>query len=318
MNYAPIVIPTLCRYEHLKVCLDSLSKCTDADKTEVFIGVDYPSKDSHWEGYKEICSLLDNKLYPFKKITIDKRRTNCGPNKNLNLLLRDHIYNRFETFILTEDDNEFSLNFLRFINANLEKYKDDEDVYAICGYNYPLNFSNCSQDKIYKSFFYSPWGVGIRINKRNEVSVKEADEILHNPIKVFKIGVKIPFLLHTLISMRYDKVFYGDAVLRARLFLNGKKCIFPILSKVRNRGFDMSGVNCKNDGGIHLNQIIDNQKEYYHNEEIDVPIFFKMINEYYKKSIFDRIKVYIKYFLYIVGLGKISSQIRSKIRFKIL
>ena len=29
--YAPVVIPTLCRYEHLKRCIDTLSECTGAD-----------------------------------------------------------------------------------------------------------------------------------------------------------------------------------------------------------------------------------------------------------------------------------------------
>ena len=36
MNCAPILIPTLNRYEHLRKCLESLSLCTLADLTEVF------------------------------------------------------------------------------------------------------------------------------------------------------------------------------------------------------------------------------------------------------------------------------------------
>lgn len=41
-NFAPVIIPTLCRYEHFKECLESLSRCTWAEKTEVYIGLDYP------------------------------------------------------------------------------------------------------------------------------------------------------------------------------------------------------------------------------------------------------------------------------------
>lgn len=36
MIYAPVMIPTLCRYEHFKECLESLSLCKGADMTEVF------------------------------------------------------------------------------------------------------------------------------------------------------------------------------------------------------------------------------------------------------------------------------------------
>ena len=305
MDYAPIIIPTLCRYDHLRKCLDSLSRCKDADKTEVYIGIDYPTKDVHWEGYKKICLYLEEYKFPFKRLVVDKRIENCGPSKNIQLLTKDYIIDRFETYIFTEDDNEFSPNFLRFINTNLEKYKTDENVYAVCGYNYPFDFTSFPQDRIYKSFFYSPWGVGLWVNKNKKaVSVKEVDDILRNIRKVISIGAKIPFLLHTLISMRYDNVLYGDAVLRARLFLDGKKCIFPILSKVRNMGFDKSGLNCKDDGGIHINQNIDIQTDYYHNEEIDVPNFFKMVNEYYRRSVSDRIKICMKYLLYIFGVGK--------------
>ena len=34
MLYAPVVIPTLCRYEHFKACLESLSLCTGAENTD--------------------------------------------------------------------------------------------------------------------------------------------------------------------------------------------------------------------------------------------------------------------------------------------
>lgn len=32
-NYAPVIIPTLCRYEKFRNCIETLSKCTGADKT---------------------------------------------------------------------------------------------------------------------------------------------------------------------------------------------------------------------------------------------------------------------------------------------
>ena len=43
-NLAPVIIPTLCRYDHFKRLMESLNKCTWADKTDVYIGLDYPAK----------------------------------------------------------------------------------------------------------------------------------------------------------------------------------------------------------------------------------------------------------------------------------
>ena len=46
-QYAPVLIPTLNRYEHLKQCLESLSKCSLAEHTEVYIALDFPPSEKY-------------------------------------------------------------------------------------------------------------------------------------------------------------------------------------------------------------------------------------------------------------------------------
>lgn len=46
MIYSPVIIPTLNRYEHFRECLESLEHCVDADKTTVYIGLDYPPSEN--------------------------------------------------------------------------------------------------------------------------------------------------------------------------------------------------------------------------------------------------------------------------------
>ena len=55
-----VLVPTLCRNKHLEKCLDSLMKNPWAKYVDVYIGVDYPAKDSHWPGYREILKLMEN------------------------------------------------------------------------------------------------------------------------------------------------------------------------------------------------------------------------------------------------------------------
>lgn len=50
--YAPVIIPTLNRIEHLKRCIESLEKNTGADKTEVFVSLDFPPSDKYLQGYE--------------------------------------------------------------------------------------------------------------------------------------------------------------------------------------------------------------------------------------------------------------------------
>ena len=84
--YAPVVIPTLCRYEHLKRCIDTLSECTGADETELYVGLDFPAKESHWEGYRKICNYLPT-ITGFKNVVVIRREENMGATRNARDLL---------------------------------------------------------------------------------------------------------------------------------------------------------------------------------------------------------------------------------------
>ena len=59
MVYAPILIPTLCRDEHFIRCIESLKKNSWAEYTDVYVALDFPAKESHWDGYKKICTYLE-------------------------------------------------------------------------------------------------------------------------------------------------------------------------------------------------------------------------------------------------------------------
>lgn len=61
LNYAPILIPTLNRYEHIRRCVESLSRCTHADKTELVIGLDFPPSEKYIERWKRIDAYLAGK-----------------------------------------------------------------------------------------------------------------------------------------------------------------------------------------------------------------------------------------------------------------
>ena len=45
MIYSPVIITTLNRHEHFRQCLESLERCTDADKTNVYVALDYPPSE---------------------------------------------------------------------------------------------------------------------------------------------------------------------------------------------------------------------------------------------------------------------------------
>lgn len=308
-NFAPVLIPTLNRYTHLKRCIVSLSKCTDANKTDIFIALDYPLNENHWEGYNRICEFLEE-VKGFKTVNIIKRETNFGVRKNLDSASKK-ILNKYSRIIISEDDNEFSLNFLEFMNKGLEKYELDSSVYAICGYRHLINIP-----KNYpKNYFYfkgfSAWGYGTWKNKYIEpyYSYEKLTKFIKNKrnVKELKKISKRHYLnvMHSIIKKEGK---FGDFTVFLSNIENDKYCIFPTISKVRNHGHDGSGVNCGiNKEAVFINQRIDNQKYFEFSPSTSI-IEDEYINKQYRKyfniTFKGKIKsIYTKSLFYIKNIG---------------
>lgn len=284
-NYAPILIPTLNRFEHFKRCVESLEKCTLAKYTDLYIALDYPLNDSHREGYGKIKEYTKH-IKGFKSIVLIERDRNYGANKNL-FTAQKEIFENFDTMILTEDDNEFSSNFLEFINWGLEKYKNNENIFAICGYNYPINLSDYKEDYYFAKEF-SAWGCGLWKKKweyvENNIFKQEYT------YKIFNSYNNLSNLLKNRISIipslqkcKKGNIILADSLITSYLYIDNKFCLFPKISKVRNWGHDGSGVNGGNiKEDIFKNQEIDLQPNWNKKNE-NLIIIDKSINKRNRK-----------------------------------
>lgn len=249
MLYAPVVIPTLCRYEHFKACLESLSLCTGAENTDVYIGLDFPAKESHWEGYNKISKYLNEMTFNFKTLNVIKRERNygVGPNGNYALLRKD-IFERYDRMIFSEDDNIFSPNFLEYMNKGLEKFKEDDSIFAICGYKpfYPTKFENNTFSRRNDWFF--AWGYGIW--KDRQESIPDRNKYFKNNFSVRnlflikkEIGAELASCYFSAFSGFYRS--WSDIPLCLYAFLEKKNFIYPSeKSLVRNMGWDQTGLHC--------------------------------------------------------------------------
>lgn len=259
-HFAPVLIPTLCRFEHLKECLESLSKCTWAGKTEVYIAVDYPYKESQRDGHKKISEYLETvDRLGFKNVEIIRRETNCGVghSKSNMALLINQIKTKYDRWIFTEDDNVFSANFLDYVNKALEIYENDNSVETICGYNFPIDMGNF-KESTYLSHYYSAWGIGIWKNKREDCSIEGIKKMLRNRKGVLRVLFHKPFFLYQLFEMLETGKIVGDYYHMAYCMINDKYNLLPKISLVRNIGQDGSGLHSTSKHrDLYLNQAID-------------------------------------------------------------
>ena len=266
-SYAPVVIPTLNRYNHFKRCFESLEKCTGADKTILYVGLDYPPSEKYRDGWYAIDAYLHTKEKNnmFQELIVIRRPYNYGvggENSNARVLFRE-VFDRFDRCIFTEDDNEFSPNFLEFMNQGLEKYENDNHVIRISAYTSPI-FAKKVQSTTFMGIDTPAYGLGIWKNKE----VKAVDINIGNYLKSlsFRKYLQLFFIYPSLFSMVIDmerrKTSWGDVICSLNNLLFGTFTLQPSLSLARNWGNDGSGINCGKNEKIE-NEIIDTNELFY-------------------------------------------------------
>jgi len=303
-DYAPILITTLCRFEHFKRCIDSLSRNASADKTNIYIALDYPFDDSHWDGYKKILEYLTNEFDSslFASMKIIKRKRNVGSFCNA-IMGREELFEQYDKYIFTEDDNEFSENFIEYTNKCLDKYKEDQKIVAVCGFSPFMEKPNNFENNYFLSYRYDAWGVGIWRDKRI-VSTVTGEKIRQfikkseNLNKLKKYCIPKTFFYSTVIwkVIRDGDISHDQGMFISNI-INDTFSIYPTDSKSKNHGLDGSGMGKKSNINYksknrNLGKIIDDTDSF---EFIGNEITDKDINYYYLNNQRIDIKVVIKY-----------------------
>lgn len=274
-TYAPVLITTLNRVEHLSKTIESLKACIDADKTDIYIGFDYPPSEEYFNGYDEVADYLENGDFSqFKSFNVFKREENFGIAKNWKEL-RSIVLKTHETFITMQDDIVVSKNFLVYINSALDYYKNDKDVIAVSGYSYPLEWKKSEGTNALKTnYVAAEWGMGHWKGKYLETySILQNDYSYNCFIEAYKAG-KLNLMTDACIKdysitvlnkySRYSLLRdISDVSLRIYLPLVEKYVIMPTLSHSRNLGFDGSGVYC---GKVN---VTESEKPYADNYDYD-------------------------------------------------
>lgn len=264
-NYAPVLVAVYNRLDHFRQCINTLKQNNYADKTPLFIAIDAPYREIDRKIITEIIDFAKN-IKGFKSIELFIRDENFGPNKNFDTAIND-IYNIYNSVIISEDDNEFSPYFLKFINYGLEMYKERSDIFSICGYQYPINIPSNYNDDIYLWQGSSAWGFGMWKHKYDVGN--ESIDMVHKWLmdkkhltKINKVAQHYKYSLKNMISKNY---IHGDGYYSNYLVANDMYSVFPTKTYVINHGHDGLGINCRKTDKL-LKQILNK------NPKINLPI----------------------------------------------
>lgn len=261
MIYAPVLITVYTRYQHFIKCVESLKSNLGAINTHLFVAMDAPKTAVQ----KMDCEMVYEyaaSITGFKDLTLIRKQHNVGPTNNIREAM-DIVTTSYDRVIFTEDDNVFASTFLDFMNKALELYKDDPQIYAINGYNYPINTVDIVSGDVYKFKGYCAWGVGLWQSKRVRINRSRSNVVKHirNPINLLLTHQIAPHYNPHLLHYARSGNYAGDAVICLNLIQDKLCCIFPVKSLVRNIGMDGSGVHKGNDirfGNQYLSNITPN------------------------------------------------------------
>lgn len=318
-TFAPILIPTLNRYEHFKCCVESFARCTYADESELVIGLDYPPAEKYRLGYEKINDYIPN-ITGFKKITVLRTDHNLGVIENSKRMYRYVREQGCECYIFSEDDNEVAPCFLEFANWGLQYTKDNDSVYAICGFKRVDTSSLKNNVYIYPRF--NAWGFAQWFKRRDKVEKFRSLEVLKqvlDQMSIFEAFNSTVYQGASIIHMLKEGSVYGDAMPKF-LPVEEQYCLFPTEPMSKNHGQDGSGIH---GGTVKTKQLYEGLKlsgnrrfEPYIEEPLYQPKLKRIYDNTYHTPISSKIRSVFDFLLYkITGLGVYHKYGQSKYKF---
>ncbi len=220
------------RPSHLKRVLIALE---DYKINKATIFVDGPKNKKDKVCQEEILFMI--KTNKKIKFTIFKSNRNKGLSKSL-INGITIMSKKFQQIIVLEDDCIPRLEFFSFISKSLKKFKNDDKVLGICGYQLPElhEKTNLKIHPILLKNFIS-WGWAIWSNKwLNYIkSYKKNFKHSKRKSKISKIIEK-----KYINTKNYWTPNFIDYAFQTESFF-----VFPNKSLIKNIGFDGTGVNSK-------------------------------------------------------------------------
>ncbi|MEJ8764149.1 glycosyl transferase [Phocaeicola sp. HCN-40430] len=242
---APIILFAFKRLIPLKKTIESLLLNEEAKDSILYIFVDGAREEKPLEKEKvQTVQSYVKEIKGFKSVHYFFSEQNKGLGKSI-IEGVTQIINQYGNAIVLEDDLILATNFLSFMNQGLNLYEKESKVFSICGYtnkiktpkNYPYDSYFCTRS--------SSWGWATWADRWNSVDWELTNWNSYSKTKknFNKWGGSDCFRM--LRSVKEGKGNSWAIRFCFAQFLQDKLSLFPIISKVKNEGFDGEGTNCK-------------------------------------------------------------------------
>lgn len=238
-SLSPIAIIAFNRPDLLKTALSSLAANPLAHQSDLFIFIDGPrnNKEGEYEKVEQVKSVARS-ASGFKNVTIKASEQNKGLAKSI-IGAATELIEKYGTVIVIEDDLYLSPSFLTYMNAMLNAYKEDKRIMQVSGYSSKINHPEQYHCDFYLSGRAHSWSWATWRDRWETIDweVKDFEELAASKEKqkaFCEYGSDLYGMLKGWHDGRNNSWYIRfDYAMHKQ----GRYCIAPIRSLVRNDGF---------------------------------------------------------------------------------
>jgi hypothetical protein len=278
----------------------TLNKLQEFGIERVYVSIDGPRNFDDSELQEKLHNELDLASQYFEKFEVKKSAYNHGIAVAVITAL-DWFFCTEEAGVIIEDDLEFDLDFLRYVEAGLNLYISDQNVWMICGSRLIPRAEKYEkfENRELMSNYPIIWGWGTWADRWGE--------ILSAMFRLPEPKRGIPCKVKSFWKVGHKRVSQGlvdtwDIPLAASMRFLGKKSLIPPVNLVSNVGFDQFASNEMNPGfplGIPLEHLPKNWAQNRYVGEV-ISLKTEEVDSIFEEEVF-RIK-HRHYFLELYSL----------------
>lgn len=294
MNYAPIIVFLYNRPDKAEKTLNALKNNTLATESDIHIFIDGAKNDLAKSKVKETKKVAYS-VIGFKNIKIYESKKNKGLADSIISGVTE-IINKYGTAIVIEDDIVTGKYFLEYMNAALEKYKDEKKVWHITGWHNPTkkkNSTDCFFYPLMDCWSWATWKDRWQYFEKNPKKI--VNSFNAEQIKAFNVDGLVPNKWNQVLGNLNGRNNTWAIFWYATILKNHGLCLAPSNSIAKNIGCDNTGVHSKKSENYTITTSINNKITNFPNVFSVNEFEYNLLkNDYKKRFRFERIKQFIK------------------------
>lgn len=271
---APIAIFAFKRPDHLRGTLESLLANPEVSSSPVYVFCDGPRRPDEASAVEQTREVARSLAPAHTRFVM--RDCNFGLRRSISEGVTD-LVREFGKVIVIEDDLVISDQFIAFMNAGLDKYRDHDQVMQVSGHMFPISIPR-AKEPIFLPFTTTwGWATWRRAWEKFDGAGEGYAELQSRPDlrRKFNLDGAYPYF-SMLEKQRSGKVDSWGILWYLSVFMHGGLVLYPRQSLVMNKGFDGTGTNCSassGQAGQHVGWIDISQISFSDNINIDTNSF---------------------------------------------